>query len=158
MYDRISDVDKIIDFDELINKKNRKSCKKQYMKSDADLLLDMVADMVSERIKNKNNVLKADELDINNREVCCDECKELKVMKNKLKFYIPSVTIIYIILSSMSIVFFAFNLIIALYKDIVFINPYYSFCFMVGSIGLLITSVVSIYDWKEYIVNVKTRK
>jgi len=85
--------------------------------------------------------------------VCKDNERELKRMKIKVGISIPKITIIYIVLSSMSSSFFAFSLILAISKNIVIIHPFHSLVSLVGSIGLLITSIASIKDWREFLKN-----
>ncbi|WP_195979886.1 hypothetical protein [Clostridium butyricum] len=79
--------------------------------------------------------------------------EELDVMKVKMNISIPKITIIYIVLSSIATSFFAFNLFLTIFKGIAIIHPFTSLVFLVGSIGLLVTAIVSIKDWREFLKN-----
>lgn len=86
-----------------------------------------------------------------NNDVVEDLYKELDIMKSKLDLSIPRITIIYIILASMSLSFFLTAFIVMLIKRIYIIHPFICITSIIGSLGLVFTSVVSIKDWRKFI-------
>jgi hypothetical protein len=84
-----------------------------------------------------------------------DFYKEIETMKEKINCSIPKVTIVYIIASSMALMFFAFSFIITIFMSFYIMNPFISFISSIGSLGLLITAIVSLKDWRRFLKNGK---
>lgn len=79
--------------------------------------------------------------------------QELVVLNKKLKNSVPIHTIIY-----MSVNMFILGISLALLYlrfilKIYTVNPYYLICSTISSLGLFLTALVSIKEWKEYLTN-----
>ena len=88
------------------------------------------------------------------------ECikKERNDMKNdkiKLNYSIPNATIVFIVISSLFLAFFSMSFILTVFKNIYIMHPFYSFSLAIGALGILVTSITSIKDWREFIKDVK---
>lgn len=98
------------------------------------------------------------EKDVNNIENnCCENCKEVEIMKMKALQPIPKAIIIYIILSASSFSIFATIFVITLIFKIKILDLESCIVGMISTFGLLGTSLMSIKDWRDFIKNVKKK-
>lgn len=104
--------------------------------------------------KDDNKVIKNYETVNTIKTNICDNCKEVELMKLKAKQPIPKAIIIYIVMSSISFGVFATTLIITLILKVKILSIESCIVGMLSTLGLLITSVVSINDWRKFIKNV----
>jgi len=122
-----------------------------------DLNLEAIRSLFNDFIDNKlkeeqlQPVINNKNMDINNKKDSCEGCEELKIMKKKMEFQIPTVTIVYIILFSMLLSCSIFSFVLSITGIVTLIHPFISLLSIIGSVGMIVTAVVSIYDWKEFL-------
>jgi|GEM_PF-6422608 len=83
------------------------------------------------------------------------ERNDMKNVRIKLDYPIPNVTIVFIIISSIMLSFFLMSFVLTVFNNIYIMHPFYSFSSAIGALGILITSIASIKDWRGFIKNVK---
>lgn len=77
--------------------------------------------------------------------------RKCNIMKNKLKHAIPYHTIIYMSITSAVFVVSIIMLYLRFFKSLYVIDSYYLVCSCLISLGLFLTAVVSLKDWKEFL-------
>lgn len=78
-------------------------------------------------------------------------------MKKKLEHAIPYHTIIYMCVSGAVFTVAVFLLYLRFGKNLYVIDPYYLICASLVSLGLFLTALVSLKDWKEYLLEDETK-
>lgn len=88
---------------------------------------------------------------------CCEDCKEVEIMKMKALQPIPKAIIVYIILSAGSFSIFATIFVITLIFKIKILDLGSCLVGMISTLGLLGTSLMSIKDWRDFIKDAKAK-
>lgn len=110
--------------------------------------------------KDEDEVLidKDDNICINNVEkgnyIRCDNCKEVEIMKIKANQEIPKAIIVYLIFSTIAFTIFTTIFTITILKKVFIISLESCIVGIISTFGLLLTSIISIRDWRKFIKNV----
>ncbi|KOR24217.1 hypothetical protein [Clostridium sp. L74] len=147
-FEKKSRENKIYNFLKEKDKKDNKIIYEKRKKDNYSKLIEMFEELISSdefktRIKNVQS-------DINSKE---DKqlIKENKILQMKLGIRTPKVSIVYIIASSISMTFFFMTFLLFIFKGYLIIHPFISLISLIASIGLLITAILSLYEFNDYL-------
>lgn len=140
-----------LDFGQVIPKPN------QYIesKSEFDQVMEMLI-QIHNKLPEEKNVLEVrdngytseeESIKIENNRLY----KEIELMKHKLNYSIPIPSIIYIVITSITLGGSMLALFLQLTGQLIAWDIRYSLGGVIVSLGLLVTAVISLKDWKEFL-------
>lgn len=106
------------------------------------------------KINSENSIREEKEVILNDNKNCVVNCKELKNLNMKLSISIPKAILAYVIGSSMAFSIFTTIFVLTIAKGIEIMDLLTCLVFMIGTLGLLVTSIAAINDWRNFIKNV----
>ena len=106
----------------------------------------------------ENSVIKGETTaDITFQQIIGDLRKENAVLKNRLRNSLPIHTLTYMVGSGIVTGIVSTLLLMRVALNVYTIDPYYLICTLIITLGLFLTAFVSLKDWKDNLLDERTR-
>lgn len=145
-------IDTLINKDnpEITNANNMIAMVQNLMNSYGSIQLQCLNDKKEGKIcTNCKNKLEEDIVSLVNRKMILE--MEVVMMKNRIEHSTPTHAIIYMCCTAILFSFLGTLLCLQIFKGIYLIHPYLIFTGIIGSVGLFLTSFLSLKDWKAFL-------